>query len=464
MDRLVEENTKKVKIKTENKETKEEVKNNTKVENKEVKVQENKSEEKSTVKAEEKPRSLMDRLVEENTKKVKIKTENKETKEELKNNTKVENKEVKVQENKSEDKASVKAEEKPKNLLDSLIQENKNIEENSKIENNKQVDKKDIKIENKEDKTSVSNDSLLKSREEDVILKEDYLSSLKNKKINSKDVLTNIYLGNQKTNQQQQDILKKHEALKQIKDGTSTENIKEAAKKLDLGLESLEIKKESEKVNRINTKSVEKRTILDKIVLDKTRVNQSENKIRIDKSIEANKAVLNESMGANSNDTDLVETNVNVSPSLAQSIQSRIIGAKQQMSSMMSDIARKMYENYKPPVTAFRINLHPSNLGSIAILMKTDKDNGIKISLNISNNSTLDAFVNNESGLKNALSKTFDENSSSFDLDFSSQDGNSSNSNGEQANQGFNQERVNTQSILNSRESNKQIDDEIDYM
>ncbi|MBS9782263.1 MAG: hypothetical protein KGV43_00465, partial [Arcobacter sp.] len=35
----------------------------------------------SEVKAEEKPKSLMDRLVEENTKKVKIKTENKETKE-----------------------------------------------------------------------------------------------------------------------------------------------------------------------------------------------------------------------------------------------------------------------------------------------------------------------------------------------------------------------------------------------
>ena len=59
---------------------------------------------------------------------------------------------------------------------------------------------------------------------------------------------------------------------------------------------------------------------------------------------------------------------VNVSSPLSYNIQSKkIIGAKQQMVTVMSDIARQMYENYKPPVTAFRINLNPTELGSIAI-------------------------------------------------------------------------------------------------
>ena len=59
------------------------------------------------------------------------------------------------------------------------------------------------------------------------------------------------------------------------------------------------------------------------------------------------------------------------------------------MATMMSDIARQMYENYKPPVTVFRINLNPVDLGNIAILMKNDKNNGLSISMNISNPTTL---------------------------------------------------------------------------
>ena len=64
------------------------------------------------------------------------------------------------------------------------------------------------------------------------------------------------------------------------------------------------------------------------------------------------------------------DVSVNVNSPLSYNIQSRIIGAKQQMSMMMSDIARQMYENYKPPVTVFKINLNPLELGNISILMK----------------------------------------------------------------------------------------------
>jgi hypothetical protein len=99
-------------------------------------------------------------------------------------------------------------------------------------------------------------------------------------------------------------------------------------------------------------------------------------------------------------------------------IQNRIIGARQQLSSMMSDVARAMYENYKPPHTAFRISLNPANLGSIAILIRSQRaDNSLSISMNMSSSATLESMVANQNELRSALQKTFNDNSS-FEFDF----------------------------------------------
>jgi flagellar hook-length control protein FliK len=127
-----------------------------------------------------------------------------------------------------------------------------------------------------------------------------------------------------------------------------------------------------------------------------------------------------------------------------------------------------MYENYKPPVTAFRINLNPTELGSIAILMKSDKNSGLSISLNASNSITLDTLVENQNVLKNSLSKTFNENTK-FNLDFnSSHENNSNQSSNNQDNQQNNrrfEQQIDTQSILKLQEENKDIEEKIlDYM
>ena len=146
---------------------------------------------------------------------------------------------------------------------------------------------------------------------------------------------------------------------------------------------------------------------------------------------------------------------------------SKIIGAKQQMSTMMSDIARQMYENYKPPVSVFRINLNPLELGSIAIMMKSDKNNALSISMNISNNTTLEALVENQNILRNSLNKTFDENTK-FNLDFSSSNQNnnqsSNNQNNNQSSSRF-ENQGDTQTILQMKEENKDREEKIlDYM
>jgi len=136
------------------------------------------------------------------------------------------------------------------------------------------------------------------------------------------------------------------------------------------------------------------------------------------------------------------------------------------MATMMSDIARQMYENYKPPVTVFRINLNPVDLGNIAILMKNDKNNGLSISMNISNPTTLDALIDNQNVLRNSLNKTFDENTK-FNLDFSSSNQNDNQSSNSQSNQNQGrrfERQMDTQSVLQLKEENKNREENIDYM
>jgi len=132
---------------------------------------------------------------------------------------------------------------------------------------------------------------------------------------------------------------------------------------------------------------------------------------------------------------------------------------------MMSDVARQMYENYKPPVTVFKINLNPVELGSISILMKNDKNNGLNISMSVSNMTTLDTLLGNQDLLRNSLAKTFNENTQ-FNLDFSSSNqnnrGNKQQSSNKQ-NRKF-EDKIDTQTVLKLKEENKDRDDSLDYM
>jgi hypothetical protein len=284
----------------------------------------------------------------------------------------------------------------------------------------------------------------------------------------SKDLISNIYLGTQKNTINNQELFNKNEAINLLKDANSLNDVKTSAGMLDLGLENINVELEepldlTTKIDinkKLDLDLVTRRNLIDNLILQKN-INSEDIKGLITKSIEASSALLENNL--NLADDAIVTVN---SP-LSYNIQSKIIGARQQMSSMMSDIAKQMYENYKPPVTVFKINLNPLELGSIAILMKSDKNNALSISMNISNNSTLDALVENQNILRNSLNKTFDENTK-FNLDFSSSNQNNNQSNGQNNNQG-NQNRfeqqMDTQSVLQLKEENKDREEKsIDYM
>lgn len=301
--------------------------------------------------------------------------------------------------------------------------------------------------------------------------KNSILNVLENETINktelshSKDFLSSLYLGGQKNILNSQFLLNKSEAINILKNANSLTDIEKSANILELGLEDVNVEQNVDlktldlKKQALN--NLDKKNLLDSLLMEKS-IRSEDVKHLITKSVEASNALLENTL----NIAEDVEVSVN-SP-LSYNIQSRIIGAKQQMSTMMSDIARQMYENYKPPVTVFKINLNPLELGSIAILMKNDKNtNALTISMNASNGGTLEALVENQNVLRNSLNKTFDENTI-FNLDFiSSNQNNQQSSNGQNNSNQQNRfdRQIDTQSVLQLKEENKDREDKLlDYM
>ncbi|MDY3200140.1 MAG: hypothetical protein RBQ84_04230, partial [Arcobacter sp.] len=187
----------------------------------------------------------------------------------------------------------------------------------------------------------------------------------------TKDFISNMYLSEQKNLLNNQFLFNKNEALSLLKDGASLKDIEKSANILELGLDNIDIEQNVELENlgivkRQDFDLSNKKNILDSLLNEKN-IRSDDIKNLITKSVEASSALLDNSLNVSD------DTVVNVNSPIAYNIHSKIIGAKQQMATMMSDIARQMYENYKPPVTVFRINLNPLELGSIAIMMKNDK-------------------------------------------------------------------------------------------
>ncbi|MDK2062969.1 flagellar hook-length control protein FliK [Aliarcobacter butzleri] len=286
----------------------------------------------------------------------------------------------------------------------------------------------------------------------------------KDENVVSKDFVSNIYLGEQKNSMVNQFLFNKNEALKLLQNGSiSLEDIEKSANILNLELDDVSVEQDTTIQTLKNAKqdldlSSEKKNILDAMLSEKN-IRSADIKNLITQSVEASSALLDNTLNV-SNDVT-----VDINPTLLNNIQSRIIGAKQQMSQMMSDVARQMYENYKPPITVFKINLNPVELGSISILMKNDKNNGLNISMSVSNMTTLDTLLGNQDLLRNSLAKTFNENTQ-FNLDFSSSNqnnrGNEQQSSNKQ-NRKF-EDKIDTQTVLKLKEENKDRDDSLDYM
>src|SRR5574344_1413713 len=278
---------------------------------------------------------------------------------------------------------------------------------------------------------------------------------------NSKDIASNIFLAEQKNSLNNQLLFNKNEAVNILKNASSIEDIEKSANILDLDANNLEVEQNisSESLNDL---SVDEKEILDRknilnSILNEKNIRSIDVRNLITNSIEASKALLEDTINI------LDDKILDIQPNLVNSIQSRIVGAKQQMASMMSDVARQMYENYKPPVTVFRMNLNPGDLGTISVLMKQDKSSGLTINMSVSNIATLELLMENQNMLRNSLAKTFND-SANFNLDFSKGEGGQSQGDSSSNQNQRDKRDSNTQEILRLKKENKDYEEKNDYM
>ena len=333
-----------------------------------------------------------------------------------------------------------------------LIVENEVI----KTENNTKVDQK----------SSLMDQLIQTNSKKDITAKIEEAVSLNPQSIeqtnkNSKELASNIFLADQKNSLNNQLLFNKNEAVNILKNASSIEDIEKSANILDLDANNLEVEQNisSESLNDL---SVDEKEILDRknilnSILNEKNIRSVDVRNLITNSIEASKALLEDTINI------LDDKILDIQPHLVNSIQSRIVGAKQQMASMMSAVARQMYENYKPPVTVFRMNLNPGDLGTISVLMKQDKSSGLTINMSVSNIATLELLMENQNMLRNSLAKTFND-SANFNLDFSKGEGGQSQGDSSSNQNQRDKRDSNTQDILKLKKENKDYEEKNDYM
>lgn len=279
-------------------------------------------------------------------------------------------------------------------------------------------------------------------------------------KNSSDSLLNNIYLTSQQSALNKASLENAYNAKKVVAEGTSVKDIQKSAQMLDLGLEDAQVLKDQDMKNTLKEEFISK-------------LNFSKDVLKYDLQ-KINEAISQSAKTTSLNNINIAQdVELNLSSTAVYNIQNRIVGAQQQMNTMMSDVARNMYLNYKPPVTAFRMNLNPAHLGNIAVLIKNEKDNGLSISLNMSNQNTLDSFVDNQGALRAALARNFNTDSNinlSFNMqeDGAEQQASSSNSNsGQQDQQNSRGQRHTTSDVLDSLNQKAQAEldtDPVSYM
>jgi hypothetical protein len=456
MDKIISEN----KSAVDTKESSKVVENKTVVAKEEIKENP-----KSTSKESIKQPSLMDKIISEN-KKPEVKEES------LK----------KVNSNEETPKEVKKETAKPTSLMDKMINEsthlshettdNKNTFKNKKENNSKStIGELQVQTKSKEsastDKKVINNINEINNKNEKVISTQNNTNETSSQVNNKNSVASELdkkqllhldkYLHEQKRSKDIASHGAQTEAkkvLSESKEGTSS--VQKAAQILELNPKEVAI----DTTNQIEEK-------IDKKQLDQFVFKKSYSVLNRVYLQETNKALENntQSLNATSTTSNEVTTNDNtpnvelkIERSMVEVFTSKIIASKQKLDSFMSDVARQMYQNYKPPVTAFRINLNPATLGSIAILIKSNKaDSSMNISMNFAQANTFEVMSDNKTSLQQAITRNF-TNESNISLDLSFNENNQSNDSYEQEKQEQSDSNV-AKKQTNQNQQENQIED-----
>ena len=295
--------------------------------------------------------------------------------------------------------------------------------------------------------------------------------SLSNLDENNKErpLLATMFLNAQKKAKTTTSLEQLKDAKNNIVEKKTIEAVKVSAEKLELDIEETEVKHEEQEgkkpISEEKKQELKTNSFITNRLLNKAIINQRAGEIQLNK--EKNILATNNEISISKSADTIKEESVEliVPRDIVQNLQHKIIGAQQKMGTFMNDVARSMYLNYKPPVTAFRVNLNPANLGSISIIMKANKiDNSLSVSMNLSNSNTMEAFTENKVALQSAIQRQFNDGSN-VSINFNMQNQNSD-SQFNQSNQENKQNNQNTNS--NEKESLANEEQEIvetnDYM
>ncbi len=289
-------------------------------------------------------------------------------------------------------------------------------------------------------------------------------------------VLGNTFLTVQKQEKNKVSMKSLHDAKKNIQENKTVGAVKQSAEDLELNPDEIEVEQVGEKgeskseLFAKHEKKVQEQFLQNKS-LNKMAIEQRTQNEAVDEEIEK-QAVQNKSTqesDAASSKQKETTVNINVPSGVSETIQTKIIGAQQRMGSFMSEVARNMYLNYKPPFTSFRMNLNPANLGTISIVMRANKnDTNLNISMNMSSNATMDSFVENKAALQNALQRHLGEGSN-VTLNFGMQNGNDSQSFDSNMNQSQNNSSSTTQNdegeaIVQNSIEQEEVTQTLNYM
>ncbi|MFA6685590.1 MAG: hypothetical protein WCS26_10095, partial [Arcobacteraceae bacterium] len=176
--------------------------------------------------------------------------------------------------------------------------------------------------------------------------------------VQKNDIMENIYKSSVSKNISLAAMQNATVAKETLKNANSIQDIQKSADMLELNLEGIEeVKIQDAVVGDTKQRAVN----INRAFLEKNFVNK-DNLIEKDSQtfdIEHKQTSVTDTKTTTNNMIQKV-VELTIGEAEVLTIQNRIIGARQQLSSMMSDVARAMYENYKPPHTAFRISLNPA--------------------------------------------------------------------------------------------------------
>jgi len=335
-------------------------------------------------------------------------------------------------------------------------------------------DPKKIGLNQNETKKVKSDELLDKQNSSKIINTEEGETKPDSKVDNKSSFMANGFLNSQKTLKQNVSMAQVKDAKNNIEENKTLKSVKESAKMLELNpnsemeVESTGEKGESKlelltKERKENLANFSQNQALNKILINKQNIADMVEK-QVEQNVEKVAKSANESLIIKEKE---INVTLNVPQTVVETIQSKIIGAHQRVGSFMSEVARNMYLNYKPPFTSFRMNLNPANLGSISIVMRANKvDNAINVSMNMNNTTTMEAFSENRAALQTALQRQLGEGSN-ISLNFGMQDGNSNNQFEGESNQKDSNQRGDTQAskeAINNTEEPQEVLEETNYM